>query len=126
MDLKQNTEFILTKIDSLMQGAMPYLEKGSEEVIKYQLVKFWAEWAITFILVFCLAYAVLKVCKKLYSLDDEKDIFMHNYGLPIFIVGTLGFIVSIALFIVSCIEFTSLILSFTYPEMFAIMELLGK
>jgi len=87
MDLKQNTEFILTKIDSLMRDAMPYLEKGSEEVIKYQVIKFRMEF-IVFGLIFLFLSIICGITvKKLWSRVDEPS--SEGWAYPIVFISAI-------------------------------------
>ena len=126
MDLKQNTEFILSKIDSLMSDAMPYLEKGAEEMIMYQIVKFQVGFLLSLIIAsaFFLAgsvslYKGLKAAKK----NDYDEGVWWGFvvvGGVICVGSFIGFLGEVVG------DVPKFALSFATPEMFAIMELLGK
>lgn len=125
MNIAQNTEFVLTKIDSLMNKAMPHLEKGAEEVIKYKVIEFRVQYLIIILVWITLAIAIKKLSRIL--IDDKWNGLEDGDLIALFIVGivalSIGLIVTTAF---SLLEATSFILSFTSPEIFAILQLIGR
>ena len=131
MDLQQNTEFIMTKIDSLMQGAMPYLEKGSEEMIKYKVIEFRSSLILTVLALTIGMVIGLVILKKVISLKKAKEKenkFTNTEGEVIIgIIACVAILMCFIGVIVNvCLDGAKFILSFTSPEVFAITELLGK
>lgn len=123
MDFQQNTEFVISKLDSIINNAMPFVEKGAEEVIKYKLIEFRAEYIIGLVLcLLCLAIGYK--CIKKAIIEDGSN---NNDDLP-FIFSVIGaftcFVVAFCFGIFVVFETTAFILSFTSPEIFAIMQLI--
>jgi len=127
MDLKQNTDFILGKIDSLMTGAMPFLEKGAEEIIRYKVIEFRASYLVSSIstLIF-LFVGVLFLINGIKNGNKVEWVDAFEWILPL-ILGIISSFLSFLFLTMNTIANAhKLILSFTSPEMFAIMELLRK
>jgi len=122
MDIQQNTEFILSKVDSLMQGAMPYLEKGGEEIIKYKVVEFRATAILCLLFPLMLLIGIVFLTKgiKVFDKESPKDAIYIILGAVLTLIGLTTTLLELGP------RIPKFVLSFTSPEMFAIMELIGK
>ena len=125
-NLQANTEFILTKLDSVFQKALPHLQNGAEEVVTYQVIKFQANYVLwsAFWLIFLIASSIsimkgLKAGKKAHWIDGPywAAVIAGGFGVVISVIGIGNTIIS---------DGTKFALSIATPEMFTIMEMLGK
>jgi len=128
MNIQENTEFIIGKVDSLFKQAMPYLQKGGEELITYKVIQFRVDFiiysCISFFLTLIFTVVLVKCIKGLIKTPQYDDDSGYSIGVMI-----SGFFLFVTIF-VSILKILPLVsgfvLSFTNPEVFAIMQLLGK
>ena len=126
MDIQQNTEFVLGKIDSLMQTALPHLQQGAEEVIKYKVILFQAEFLAELVFLgICLGLA-FKYCIKLHKINTDDGCMNDGMVLgEVFLwIATCTFSIVYA-FAVTC-NIPKFVASIVSPEIFAIMQLIGN
>lgn len=119
MDLQSNTDYVLVKLDSLFTSALPYLEQGVEEVIRYKLIEFRSAYFIgLFILVF-FGFISFRLLRN--TVFDSSDTELER-----FTAGAFSGLITIFILILGAFNLPKLILSFTSPEMFVIMQLVGQ
>ena len=115
-EFTENTEFILTKIDSLVQKALPSIEKGGEMFVRYHALT----QVITYIVVLMVAiYLMIIFWKNLTKVD--LDVFNREA-----IVCMLTFFPLLFSAMYSIIELTSFIQAIVAPEIYTIMKVIGQ
>jgi len=123
MDIQQNTEFILNKIDSIMTQATPYLEKGSEAVVKYkvnEVIYNSVSWFIVSHFIFIMGLFLVITSFKHYINNEVKSIMFFSIGI---ISTCIGFVSSVIFW---SDGFPRFLLAINNPELYTIFNLLGK
>lgn len=120
---KENIEFALTKLDSIAKYAMPYIEKGSEQFVKYHVIGLWVDYAVCLVILAFFPFICFKLTKaSIKATEENSDNIIHIMFYPIiaFVTAVISFITVILM----VVHISDLVMTFVAPEVYVIMKLI--